>query len=90
MNKRTGIVYAPKLICFLLIVHFTGGQLPALDPGRPIHRYLLDQWNEADGLPGSNIRSIVQTPDGYLWIGSSDGLTEFRYNTGMRDLGPGK
>lgn len=77
MKKGTGAVLALKLIVIFITVHFTGGQLPALDPERPIHQYLLDQWDAADGLPGSNIRAIVQTPDGYLWIATSKGLVRY-------------
>jgi len=34
-------------------------------------------WRIEDGLPQSRIRAIAQTPDGYLWIGTSEGLARF-------------
>ncbi len=34
-------------------------------------------WRTQDGLPQSEIRAIAQTPDGYLWIGTSGGLARF-------------
>jgi len=39
--------------------------------------YLLRQWDMDEGLPQSSISDIVQTPDGYLWIGTVDGLVRF-------------
>ncbi|HEU4387608.1 MAG TPA: two-component regulator propeller domain-containing protein, partial [Blastocatellia bacterium] len=40
--------------------------------------YGIDFWREADGLPQSRIRAIAQTRDGYLWLGTDNGL--FRFN----------
>ncbi|WAC23627.1 two-component regulator propeller domain-containing protein [Blastomonas sp. SL216] len=38
--------------------------------------YVHRHWSGADGAP-SNIRAIAQTPDGYLWLGSANGLYRF-------------
>src|SRR5262245_22863046 len=37
----------------------------------------LRTWNTATGLPQNTVHSIVQTPDGYLWLGTRDGLARF-------------
>ncbi|HEY8462401.1 MAG TPA: two-component regulator propeller domain-containing protein, partial [Blastocatellia bacterium] len=34
-------------------------------------------WRSADGLPEDFAQSLAQTPDGYLWIGTSGGLVRF-------------
>ena len=34
-------------------------------------------WVSADGLPEDFAQALAQTPDGYLWIGSSGGLVRF-------------
>lgn len=34
-------------------------------------------WQTADGLPQNSVQAIVQTRDGYLWIGTQDGLARF-------------
>jgi len=34
-------------------------------------------WRSADGLPEDLAQSLAQTPDGYLWIGTSGGLVRF-------------
>jgi signal transduction histidine kinase/ligand-binding sensor domain-containing protein len=43
--------------------------------------YLTDVWTADDLLPDSSITSIAQTPNGYLWIGTYNGLVHF---DGMR------
>ncbi len=48
-----------------------------LDPDKLITQYVLDLWQTRDGLPVSDIASIAQTPDGYLWIGTPEGLVRF-------------
>ncbi|HKQ73138.1 MAG TPA: two-component regulator propeller domain-containing protein, partial [Blastocatellia bacterium] len=34
-------------------------------------------WRNVDGLPEDFAQSLAQTPDGYLWIGTSGGLARF-------------
>ena len=38
---------------------------------------MIDKWSVQDGLPSGRINSIVQTPDGYLWLASPAGLVRF-------------
>ena len=39
--------------------------------------YQIDVWQSDDGLPQGTVNSIVQTPDGYLWLGTQNGLVRF-------------
>src|SRR5215831_9975884 len=39
--------------------------------------YLLDVWDTEDNLPSSIVTDITQTPDGYLWVGTYNGLARF-------------
>ena len=39
--------------------------------------YLVDDWDTENNLPSSTVTSIAQTPDGYLWIGTYNGLARF-------------
>ncbi len=43
----------------------------------PAHDYSHRIWRMQDGLPQNRIQTISQTPDGYLWIGTSGGLVRF-------------
>ena len=41
-------------------------------------QYLSQQgWSTEEGLPQSSVHSIVQTPDGYLWLATEGGLVRF-------------
>lgn len=39
--------------------------------------YIIDAWETDDGLPENSATAIVQTPDGYLWFGTFNGLVRF-------------
>jgi signal transduction histidine kinase/ligand-binding sensor domain-containing protein len=39
--------------------------------------FLIDNWQADDGLPQSSVLSIVQTPEGYLWLATYGGLARF-------------
>lgn len=39
--------------------------------------WLIDVWGSESGLPSSSITSIAQTPDGYLWLGTYNGLVRY-------------
>lgn len=49
----------------------------ALDPDKAITQFLHTSWQTAEGLPQNSISSIVQTRDGYLWLGTYEGLVRF-------------
>ena len=40
-------------------------------------QYQIKSWTTDDGLPQNTVRSILQTPDGYLWLTTLDGLARF-------------
>jgi signal transduction histidine kinase/ligand-binding sensor domain-containing protein len=39
--------------------------------------YLIDVWDRENNLPDSSVTAIAQTPDGYLWVGTYNGLARF-------------
>lgn len=39
--------------------------------------YLIDVWTSENGLPNSSVTAIAQTGDGYLWVGTYNGLARF-------------
>ena len=40
-------------------------------------QYRFDVWTADNGLPQNGVRAIAQTPDGYLWFTTFDGLVRF-------------
>ncbi len=49
----------------------------ALDPNRLPSQYRTQVWGTAEGLPSMSVSVIAQTPDGYLWVGTTEGLARF-------------
>jgi ligand-binding sensor domain-containing protein/signal transduction histidine kinase len=62
------------LVLFILNSAFSW----ALDPRKDISHYIIDQWTTASSnIPQNSVLSMVQTRDGYLWIGTYEGLSRF-------------
>jgi ligand-binding sensor domain-containing protein/two-component sensor histidine kinase len=39
--------------------------------------FVVDSWSNEEGLPQSSVISVIQTKDGYLWLGTLNGLVRF-------------
>jgi diguanylate cyclase (GGDEF)-like protein len=48
-----------------------------LDATKPIDRHMIDVWQNETGLPQNSVLAILQTRDGYLWLGTQEGLARF-------------
>ena len=42
-----------------------------------LQEYRITKWETDDGLPENSATAMVQTPDGYLWFGTFNGLVRF-------------
>lgn len=51
--------------------------LLALDPSRDISQYHQRHWGLNEGLPQSTINTMIQTREGWIWIGTQHGLARF-------------
>src|SRR5436190_19740515 len=69
VGKRCAIV-------MLLAFGLASGAL-ALDPRKSPTQYSRTLWTQERGLPHDTIRAITQTSDGYLWLGTDEGLARF-------------
>ena len=67
---------ATRLGLALAILDFSYSAL-TLDPSTAITQYHQNVWGEGDGLPQGSVQAITQTRDGYLWVGTRDGLARF-------------
>ncbi len=47
------------------------------DSRQPAGEYFIDVWQTDQGLPGNAVSSLVQTRDGYIWVGTFNGLARF-------------
>jgi len=63
----------------MLCVVLAAGARPAeaVDPARALTQYQNDRWETPQGLPQSTVQAMVRTRDGYLWVGTLDGLARF-------------
>jgi ligand-binding sensor domain-containing protein/signal transduction histidine kinase len=46
--------------------------------------FIVDVWGTEDGLPQSSVIALAQTRDGYLWLGTLNGLVRFDGNSFTR------
>jgi ligand-binding sensor domain-containing protein/two-component sensor histidine kinase len=65
------------LLLVLTAPAVSSAQVTGLDPDRDIGQYSHRAWTKRDGLPQNSVLSIAQTPDGYLWFGTMEGLVRF-------------
>ena len=42
-----------------------------------LSQYKVDGWQTEQGLPLNTVQSLLQTDDGYLWVGTAGGLARF-------------
>lgn len=49
----------------------------ALSSDLAISQFVQDSWHKRDGLSTNTVEHIVQTEDGYLWLGGPSGLFRF-------------
>jgi len=61
----------------LAIVLLLAGSAFGLDPNRRLTQYVHRIWQTQQGLAESSIYSVIQTRDGYLWLGTQAGLVRF-------------
>jgi signal transduction histidine kinase/ligand-binding sensor domain-containing protein len=65
-------------ICFVAALAFGGRAAAEESP------FLVDVWGTKDGLPQSSVIALVQSHDGYLWLGTLNGLVRFDGNSFSR------
>ena len=56
-----------RLAAFAFLLHATAAAA----------EYSHRVWRTEDGLPQNRVQAIAQTPEGYLWVGTSEGLARF-------------
>ena len=53
---------------------FAAREAAARDPARTIRHLARRDLGTREGLPQGSVESLAQTPDGYLWLGTQEGL----------------
>lgn len=73
--RRSSCVYCLNIV-FLLLLGGSGSAV-ALDSRRDLSQFGHEVWLTENGLPQNTVHSIAQTSDGYIWIGTDEGLARF-------------
>src|SRR5436305_13970154 len=67
-----------KLLIWLLAsALFPAYGIAALSPTEPLRHFIQEVWQTPQGLPQESVLAIAQTSDGYLWLGTEEGLVRF-------------
>src|SRR5574340_578612 len=74
--RRPGLSLAVSALSCLLLSADTP-DASALDFSLPADQYVHETWTTRDGLPEGRILSLVAASDGYLWIGTPNGICRF-------------
>jgi ligand-binding sensor domain-containing protein len=76
-KHRGSCLPTPFLTLLVLLWLFQPFLAAALDPTLSISQYSCRSWTRENGLPAEGINAIIQTSDGYLWLGTQKGLVRF-------------
>jgi ligand-binding sensor domain-containing protein/signal transduction histidine kinase len=76
-RKGANITWKMRILLTAILGLLLALPADALDPRRAIAEYRHTIWTSKDGLPATFIFSITQSSDGYIWLGSTDGLARF-------------
>ena len=63
--------------CFVSICSLISVSAHGLSAEKKISQFAIDKWRTSDGLPEMAVQAMTQTADGYLWIGTQEGLARF-------------
>src|SRR6266545_2022209 len=72
-NKRWTLAATGLLLC-ACSTEISAASNPV---ARSNARYIIDVKDTEDGLPQNSVIAITQTRDGYLWLGTLNGLVRF-------------
>src|SRR5579864_2926669 len=78
-NSRTSKIWLCVGSAAAIFVFPLPGILAASPDNRriPIVEYVHNVWQAEQGLPQNAAQAIAQTPDGYLWLATQEGLVRF-------------
>jgi signal transduction histidine kinase/ligand-binding sensor domain-containing protein/DNA-binding response OmpR family regulator len=77
MQRRLPSLAVALAILFGSALALHARPVQALDPTRRITQYVVDNWQIQQGLPQNTVQALAQTRDGYLWLGTQEGLVRF-------------
>ena len=75
LAQTPGWLRAWRIACVLAAVLLPAGgpSAAALEPSTPLASYGRQTWMMENGLPQNTVQAVVQTRDGFVWLGT-DGV----------------
>ena len=73
---RLGLAILPCVLCTFVALSFVRAAR-ADTAFEDNNAYIAQSWQTEDGLPNNSVQALAQTKDGYLWVGTRDGLLKF-------------
>jgi ligand-binding sensor domain-containing protein/signal transduction histidine kinase/DNA-binding NarL/FixJ family response regulator len=64
-------------LCLILIFLLWPSSGWALHPQKKITQYIQDTWKLEEGLPQMTVQTVIRSRQGYLWLGTQEGLVRF-------------
>ncbi len=77
MRSLRGLLMLEKWITALASLFLCALPVHALDPSKLFGQYVLRSWSLQNGLPQKSVMAVAQTTDGYIWLGTEEGLVRF-------------
>jgi signal transduction histidine kinase/ligand-binding sensor domain-containing protein len=67
----------PSLLCSCVLLLFSNAVCAVTNAPSPLTNWVTQSWQTKDGLPQNTVYALLQTRDGYLWVGTGGGLARF-------------
>jgi signal transduction histidine kinase/ligand-binding sensor domain-containing protein len=81
-GKCAAWAIAPRLLAAAMLWVLLAFSAPAgaLQPSTPLAGYARQSWGMENGLPQNTVQALVQSRDGFVWLGTEVGLVRFDGN----------
>ena len=80
-NSNDAVVQAAgRLLCLVALVLTCALAAAALEPSTPLANYGRQAWLMENGLPQNTVQALIETRDGFVWVGTEVGLVRFDGN----------
>lgn len=66
-----------RAVSIILTICCSFGGMISVRAAQTTSDFIARVWQMEDGLPHNNVEAVAQTPDGYLWVGTTAGLARF-------------
>ena len=77
MKKFRNAMSALLLLIFSAGLSFSEPSVDSAIQSISLGEYVCSVWTASDGLPGNTVTALIQSSDGYIYIGTYEGLVRF-------------